>query len=283
MTKRVIFLFLLVSFTVSTLAYALSEPDNEAESEEKIAIANQQPKIFAHRGANDRFNESTLTAYKIASLDGVDALEIDLRMTKDGELVAMHDQTIDRTTNGSGKVSDYTMKELQSFPTTGKVGNKAITEEIPSLKEIIETFTDTEHYYIETRLLDGQAVMENQLLHLLDEYELIEKELVIIQSFEQKSLEKINKEEPDIPLTLLYRKDKFQLSEAKSVPYPIIGIESSDVTLNTVNELHKSGKEVHVYFTNQAAQKEEQKRVKEFNVDGYFTDDIRYTKELLGK
>lgn len=80
---------------------------------------------------------------------------------------------------------------------------------------------------------------------------------------------------------LLYSKGKFNLKDASSSPYPFIGIESSDVNFDVVNKLHQNGKEVHVYFTNKEAQKNEQKRVKAFNVDGYFTDYIEYTKELL--
>ncbi|WP_157087739.1 PI-PLC domain-containing protein [Oceanobacillus damuensis] len=73
------------------------------------------------------------------------------------------------------------------------------------------------------------------------------------------------------------------LKQAKSVAYPIIGIEASDVTLKNVNELHRHGKEVHVFFTDRSKQKEEQERVAAYNVDGYFTDDIAFTKQLLGR
>ena len=65
---------------------------------------SNSPKIIAHRGANDRVNEKTILAYKVAAQDGVDALEIDLRITKDGSLIALHDKTIDRTTSGNGEL-----------------------------------------------------------------------------------------------------------------------------------------------------------------------------------
>ncbi|WP_245183622.1 glycerophosphodiester phosphodiesterase [Lentibacillus salicampi] len=243
----------------------------------------EQPKIIAHRGANDRMNESTISAYEIAAEDGVDALEIDLRMTEDGLLVAMHDETINRTTNGTGKVADYTLEELRHFQTIEVFSNEINTEPIPVFKEIIDTFTDTEHYYIETRLVNGKAVMEEPLILLLHEYNLIEKDLVTIQSFSQKSLEKIKALEPSIPLTLLFSKGNFNLNDALSADYPIIGMEATDVTMKRVNELHRQGKEVHVFFNNMETQKEEQKRVKALNVDGYFTDDISFTKGLLGR
>jgi glycerophosphoryl diester phosphodiesterase/2,3-bisphosphoglycerate-dependent phosphoglycerate mutase len=243
----------------------------------------QTPKILAHRGANDRFNENTITAHKIAADDGVDALEMDLRMTKDGSLIIMHDQTINRTTNGKKKVSELTLDELKAYQTIGRYNGKTTTEDIPTLREVIEAFTDTEHYYIETRLVNRELKMEEPLIELLNEYHLISKGLVTIQSFSPQSLEKIQRLAPNVPLTLLFGKGKFDLEMALTAPYPNIGIESTDVTLSIVNELHQAGKEVHVYFTNKKTEKNEQARVKAFQVDGYFTDYINYTKQLLGQ
>lgn len=253
-----------------------------ADKEVEPLVA-ESPKIIAHRGANDRFNESTISAYEIAAADGVDALEIDLRMTEDGVLIAMHDETIDRTTTGVGEASDFALREIKEFETVEVFQNQTMTEEIPTLEEIIETFRDTEHYYIETRLVDGEPKMEETLISLLHEYDLIAKGLVTIQSFSNKSLEKIHELEPEIPLTLLFSKGKFNLQEAKSSEYPIIGMESTDATLKDVNALHREGMEVHVFFNDLDTQKAEQERVHSLNVDGYFTDDIAFTKELLGR
>ncbi|WP_087973784.1 glycerophosphodiester phosphodiesterase [Oceanobacillus rekensis] len=241
------------------------------------------PKVIAHRGANDQYNESTIPAYEIAANYGVDALEIDLRMTEDGELIAMHDVSIDRTTTGTGAVSDYKLNEIKDFQSVEVFSNQTIVEEIPTLKEIMEVFSATEHYYIETRLVDGKPVMEEPLIEMLNEHELISKGLVTIQSFSQISLERIQELAPEIPLTFLFGKGKFNLKKATSVDYPIIGIESTDVTRRIVKELHKHGKEVHVFFTDLDTQKNEQERVKFLGVDGYFTDYIAFTKELLGK
>ncbi|MCJ8007431.1 glycerophosphodiester phosphodiesterase [Lederbergia wuyishanensis] len=239
------------------------------------------PKIFAHRGANDRFNESTITAYKLAANDGVDALEMDLRMTKDGSLVVMHDETIDRTTNGAGDVSHFTLEELKSFSTVAVFNQQTTMETIPTLEEVIQTFRGSEMYYIETRLVDGKLKMEVPLIQLLEKYDLINKDLVMIQSFSEASLKKVNELAPEIPLTLLFGKGKFDLRKALSVSYPMIGVEASNVTREMVDALHRNSKEVHVYFTNPDTQKEEQKRVKALNVDGYFTDYIHFTKKIL--
>lgn len=246
-------------------------------------LKSDEPKVIAHRGANDRFNESTLTAYKIASENGVDSLEMDLRMTKDGELVVMHDQTIDRTTNGSGAVSDLTLNELRTVETVEVFGEETLTEAVPTLEEVLQTFLDTEHYYIETRLVNDQAVMEKDLLELLNKYDLIEKKLVTLQSFSKVSLEKIKSIAPDVPLTYLFSKGKFNLEEASEVTYSIIGIEASDITSRVVKVLQDQGKEVHVYFTDEEKQIQQQKEMYLYDVDGYFTDDIAFTKSMLNE
>lgn len=242
----------------------------------------EEPRIIAHRGANEWFNESTIPAYEIAAETGVESLEIDLRMTKDGHLVAMHDATIDRTTTGKGEVSDYTLKELKSFSTIEKRRGQIQTEDIPTLQEILETFQDTQKYYLETRLVEGKLAMEEKLIALLEEYKLIDKDLITIQSFSESSLEKIKELSPNVELALLFKRGSFSLRKARAVDYPIIGIESTDVTRKIVDKIHQQGKEVHVFFVDKKTQKKEQVRVRRYGVDGYFTDYIHYTKDILG-
>lgn len=274
MIKRYVILTLLISIGFTTIALAITEQNFEP-------VKAGESMIIAHRGASDRFNEHTLTAYKIASDDDVDYIEIDLRMTKDGELVAMHDDTINRTTNETGRVSDYTLEELKSINTISNLDHQIEGEEIPSLQEIFDAFSETENFYIETRLVNNQLAMEEKLIELLKEYHLLNNKRVIIQSFSTKSLEKIHSLAPNIPLTLLFKKGEFDTEKAISSNYPIIGIESSDVTRHVVKKLHTSGKKVHVFFTNRETQKIEQMRMKQLHVDGYFTDYILYTKSIL--
>ena len=72
-------------------------------------------KIFAHRGASAYAPENTLEAFRLAMEQGADGIELDVQLTKDGELVVIHDETIDRVSNGKGAVRDYTLEELKSF------------------------------------------------------------------------------------------------------------------------------------------------------------------------
>lgn len=239
------------------------------------------PKIFAHRGAIDRFNESTITSYKIASEDNIDALELDLRMTKDHELVVMHDETIDRTTNGTGKVSELTLKEVKAHDTLGEYNETITKERVPTLEEVFQTFGSSQKYYIETRLVEGRTIMEEFLVDLLEEYNLLDKRKVAIQSFSEDSLAKMRELAPELRFTLLFKRGEFDLEKALDTEFPVIGLESTDATVKAVNALHDQGKEVHVFFNNLETMESQQKKMKKLNIDGYFTDDISFTKQLL--
>jgi len=78
------------------------------QSEKNIYVA-------AHRGWSEKYPENTMTAFRKAIEIGVDQIETDIRITKDGELVCIHDETVDRTTNGSGRVCDFTLAELREL------------------------------------------------------------------------------------------------------------------------------------------------------------------------
>ena len=93
--------------------------------------------IFAHRGDWRNAPENSLQAYKSCIDAGFDGIEIDVQMTKDSVIVMMHDQTIDRTTTGTGKVSDYTWTELKDLKLKSPIG--VITRQrIPTFEEVLE-------------------------------------------------------------------------------------------------------------------------------------------------
>lgn len=97
--------------------------------------SNQNIYVAAHRGWKSKYPENTLAAFKAALTLDVDQLETDVRVTKDGQLVLIHDPTVDRTTNGTGKVCDLTFDELRALD----AGNG---EKIPTLVEFMELVKD---------------------------------------------------------------------------------------------------------------------------------------------
>lgn len=102
----------------------------------------RRPLVMAHRGNSDRCPENTLAAFRRAIDEGADIIETDLHVSADGELMCIHDATIDRTTSGSGAVSAMTRAELQSF--SAHYGRPEFTDErIPTLRELLAILPET--------------------------------------------------------------------------------------------------------------------------------------------
>ena len=120
--RLTIFLLLLTGFCTCSL--------------KKIILPNKG--ICAHRGAMDTHPENTLAAFKEAVSLGVQMIELDVRMTKDEQLVIMHDETVDRTTNGSGAVNDLTFKEIRALDAGSWKAPAFDGELVPTFKESLD-------------------------------------------------------------------------------------------------------------------------------------------------
>lgn len=93
--------------------------------------------ICAHRGANKTQPENTLAAFNEAILLGAHMIEFDVQLTKDHKLIIMHDETVDRTTNGSGKVSQLTFEEIRKLDAGSWKSDKFAGEKVPTLQEVL--------------------------------------------------------------------------------------------------------------------------------------------------
>lgn len=98
--------------------------------------------VAAHRGWRSDYPENTMAAFRAALDLGVDQIETDIRITRDGEFVLIHDATVDRTTNGTGKVCDKLLCELQSLDAGSYMGDAFRGERIPLLRDLMELVKD---------------------------------------------------------------------------------------------------------------------------------------------
>lgn len=161
--------------------------------------------IFAHRGYKGKFPENTMLAFKEAEKAGADGIELDVRLTGDGEIVVIHDETVDRTTNGKGYVKDFTYEELRKLNAGGKTAN----EPIPSLKEVFE-WLKTNHLICNVELksdLFNFTKIEAPLIALIREYHLEDR--IILSSFNHYSLVYCYRLAPEIEIAPLYTEALF--------------------------------------------------------------------------
>ncbi|MGG0301650.1 glycerophosphodiester phosphodiesterase [Bacillus albus] len=237
-------------------------------------------KNIAHRGASAYAPEHTIAAYTLGQQLKGDYIEIDLQMTKDGHLVAMHDETVNRTTNGTGLVKEHTLEKIKQL-NAGSVFNKkhptlAKKEfedaKVPTLEEIIETFGHNANYYIETKSPDEYAGMEEKLLKIIKQYEINDK--VIIQSFSGESLQKIHSLDVNILLVqLLSYKKAVQLTELEIKKYKTycigLGMNYKYMDSAYVKRIKKHGLEVHPFTVDN---EKDMKKLLLWGVDGMFTN-----------
>ncbi|MDN7226611.1 glycerophosphodiester phosphodiesterase [Planococcus sp. N064] len=102
-------------------------------------------KIYAHRGCSGTYPENTLAAFQAAAKLPIDGVEVDVQLTKDGKMVVIHDEKINRTTDGKGYVKDKTLDELQTYDCGSWFSDEWSGERIPTLDEVMDVFQDTAH------------------------------------------------------------------------------------------------------------------------------------------
>lgn len=151
--------------------------------------AAQAMRSIAHRGASAYAPENTFAAFELALEMGADAIETDLRQTADGEIVLLHDETVDRTTDGSGPVTDLTLAELRRLDAGSWFGERFAGERVPTLAETLD------HFGHRTRLvLELKAPCEGAALNQVREWGLLPN--VVFTSFDLGILERLVAEEP---------------------------------------------------------------------------------------
>lgn len=251
--------------------------------------------LVGHRGASAFAPEHTIASYELSKKLGVDYIEIDIQMTKDGTLVAMHDDTVDRTTNGSGPVKSYLLKDLKKlnaskgFNETNPNNKDAAHAflSVPTLEEIFNHFGQDINYYIEIKSSKKYPKMEEELVKLLRKHQLLGKNngmpQTIIQSFSNNSLKKIHKLEPSIPLIQLlsYREPaKITEKDIKHWKKYATGIAPNYEMIDEafINKAKKNGLLVHPYTVNS---KEEFEQLLDWGITGVFTDYTSLLSELL--
>lgn len=247
---------------------------------DQIGLLNKERVLnIAHRGASGHAPEHTLYSYQLAKEMEADYLEIDVHVTKDKRLVAIHDKDLQRVANEQGKVIEYTLDELKrmdvsSWFYTQHPDKDPISSELMTLDEIIEVFGKGSNYYIEWKAESG---MEELLIDVLRESEILQNNregAVIIQSFNEKTLKNVKKLEPSLPLIKLYsfkRNAELTTKELKEIKEYAVGIGVNYPSLHQdfVDTILDNQLLVHAYTVNE---EKEMKELLQMGVTGMFTD-----------
>lgn len=285
MTKQ--FLLYSTPFILLFLCLAVFEPwiylHFVASGKIDQSLKGYEFEVIAHKGASGTAPENTLVAFKKAIDLGVDMIEIDVRHTKDGEIVVIHDETLDRTTNGRGLVHDYTLAEIKELDAGSWFDPAFRNEKVPTLKEALDLINGSCKVLIEIKHMDHPHYHDfaEKLIDVIRE-EKNGYEWIILQSYETDYLEaaheyddhvqtkKIMIGEDSAPLIQFYIETKMHLGRAKEDDrMKALNPEYHTLSTRRVFRMHARGFEVYTYAVNN---REDMIKMLHMGVDGIITD-----------
>ncbi len=257
---------------------------------------NCKTMVIAHGGGQGLFPANTMRAFDGSVEIGVDALEMDIRISKDNILVTHHDETIDRLSNGKGKISDFSFEELQNYnygynfvDIHGERPYQDSLINVPALSKVFQKYSKS--FMIVEIKDEGERgkMVARELNELIIQYNMQDR--IIVASFHHKILKYFYRiSNGEIPTSssvkesakfvifskLLLNRLFFTKSTALHLPSKVKGVELA--TQRIVNSAHQKNIAIHYWTIND---KEEMKSLIEMNVDGIITDRPDLMIELL--
>lgn len=234
-----------------------------------------RPRVIAHRGASGLTPENTLSAFRRAIELGADMIELDVALSRDDEVVVMHDATLERTTSGSGQVRDRTLRELQQLDAGRSVDPDHGDHRIPTLVEVLDLARDRTLLNIEIK---AEAVTDrcrggiaDLVIRLVLDHGLDDR--AILSSFDPRSLDHARRIAPR-----MYRASLFDarhhdglgpVSAAQDAGAVLLSLSRAQVNEAMVEQCHQVGTLVAVYTVNEVSQMEQ---LLAMGVDALFTD-----------
>jgi glycerophosphoryl diester phosphodiesterase len=193
---------------------------------------------IAHRGASSYAPENTLAAFDLALEMGARHLELDVELTSDGHVVVIHDDTVDRTTDGAGPVTAQTLEELRRLDAGRWFGPAFAGERIPTYEEVLERYHGRAHLHTEIK---GRAPeLSRRTVDLIRRHRMTEE--VTVTSFQRPRLEEVRAYAPELPTGWLVPDvSQTPLAEARRLGLVQICPRASSVTPELVRRLHAEG------------------------------------------
>jgi len=283
---------ILALIVIGTILRLVSKPAAELPY---YQAESNRPLVIAHQGGDGVWPGETMFAYQHAADLGVDVLEMDIHITKDGELILMHDETVDRTTDGTGEIESMTLAELKQLdagydwtPDEGKTfpfRGQGIT--VTTLEEVFQSFPD-KNMTIEIK--KSNTSMIKPFCELIRQHDMQDK--VLVASFYDDKMKEFRAECPEVATssakqetTVFVLMSKAFLSGFYSPKFNSLQVpeESGGITVMTpsfVKASHARGLAVEVWTINDV---DTMQKLIDWDVDGLITDRPDLMMELLGR
>ncbi len=249
--------------------------------------SNEAPYVIAHRGISAKYPENTLIAFEhAANISGVDMIELDVRLSKDEEVIVLHDRTLQRTSTGNGLARNYTLNELKEFDAGSWFHPKFTYERIPTLREALQKVGAQLWIDIEIKSdwlrPEPPFLLEEKILQVVQECGMSSR--VFFSSFNHRLLLNLKKIKSSVITGVLYNfsYDFFKMPSdlAEQVGASIFVCAKRELTHRMVDNAHKHGIAVYVYTLNSV---KDAKKMLSYGVDGIMSNNADDIIEVVKK
>ena len=246
-----------------------------------MTATHRHPLVCAHRGASAQAPENTLAALALAMDQGADMAEVDVQLTADDQLVLIHDDLLDRTTDGRGRVCDLPLADLRALDAGAWFDAAFVGEKIPTLDEAIAAVAGRLVLNIELKIGSGAGSRADLLADRVTET-VRAADLVntcVLTSFDHKLIDRLQKREPDLRVGYILKRRWFtRMAKLCAAPVHVLSVERTGVGRDLVERAHAAGRKLHVWTVDDES---EMRRLIELGVDAIITNEPGRLRRVL--
>lgn len=237
--------------------------------------AERKPLVIAHRGASGDAPENTIAAFELALEQEADGIQLEVHLSKDNHPVVINDFTLERTTDGAGPVSQYTVRELKRLDAGGWRGARFRGQRLQTLQEVLERFRDRTRFWIELRggsdVYDG---IEERVVSTVEIYDVVER--AVLQSVDHGALARVRALNREVRVALVVQ-DRLELPRVPWLHAVCPGAHL--VGERVVAETREAGLDCYVWTVNEPPAMD---RLIQWGVSGIITDRPAVLRARLG-
>lgn len=244
-------------------------------------MSEAKPLVIGHRGAAGEAPENTLSSFKLALEQGCDAFELDVHLSKDGQLVVIHDTTVNRTTDGTGSIHDMTVEELKKLDAGRWFHERFAGERLPLLEEVFDLAPQSLMINVEIKAGAHTGKLEPVLAELLKKKNRMDS--VVVSSFDYECLHNLKEIAPEVKIGLLYDLwlgRHWKLPEASGLEVYSLHPRFPRLRRGDVQKAIEHGLRVYAWTVNE---EEHLKKAIQYGMSGIITDYPGRLRKLLGE
>jgi len=230
--------------------------------------------ITAHRGASAMAPENTMAAMLAAIQAQADYAELDVQETKDGHVILLHDDNLQRTTTGTGFIWEKTLADLNGIDAGGWKASEFAGEPIPLLSAVIEQVRGKLKLNIEIKINGHQQQIEPRVVKIIEEFDFVEH--CIVTSFDSAAIDKVKKLNPRIKVGLIF--EEMPCCDLFHNQWEILSIQYRLINNDFIQNAHQVGKEIHVWTVDPP---ELMQQLIEAGVDNIITNQPHLLRQIL--